>query len=121
MAVVVGSLQPNQPGVLQVDVVVVVVSGVVVVVEVDSSRHPHHPGVSQVVVLVKVDEVLVVVVVVVISEPLLRKNFHSTQSKHSSSGAQVGTSSYTFNTSDMTFLILWVPIPTRHPLSATVS
>lgn len=120
--VVVGSLQPNQPGVLHVDVVVLVVlSSVVVVVEVDSSRHPHHPGVWQVVVLVKVGDVVLALVVVVVSEPLLRKYFHSTQSKHSSSGAQVGTLSYTFNTSDMTFLILWVPIPTRHPLSATVS
>lgn len=81
VVVAVGSLQPNQPGVLQVDVVVVVVLVVVVVVVVvDSSRQPHHPGVLHVEVLVRVGEALVVVVVVVISEPLLLKNFQSTQS-----------------------------------------
>lgn len=83
--VVVGSLQPNQPGVLQVDVVVVVVLVlvavvVVVVAVVDSSRQPHQPGVLHVDVLVRVGEAVVVVVVVVISEPLLLKNFHRTQS-----------------------------------------
>lgn len=76
--VVVGSLQPNQPGVLHVVVVVdrllvvEVVLDVVVVSVVVLSKQPHHPGVSQVDVLVKdidVDEDLVVVVV--ISEPLL--------------------------------------------------
>lgn len=78
LIVVVGSLQPNQPGVLQVVVVVVVVEMLVVVVVVDVlvvvlSKQPHHPGVSQVDVLVaEVDvEVVVVVVVVVISDPLL--------------------------------------------------
>lgn len=58
--VVVLSLQPNQPGVLQVvegiDVVVtsvvVVLEGLVVEVP---SLHPHHPGVLQVSVLVLVD------------------------------------------------------------------
>lgn len=84
VVVVVGSLQPNQPGVLHVVVVaaLVVVDVVVVpVVVVLSSRHPHHPGVSQVEVLVAVGEVVEVTVVVdVVSEPLLRKNFHSSQS-----------------------------------------
>jgi hypothetical protein len=47
VVVVVSSLQPNHPGVLQVEVVVVVVvlvevTGFVVVV---SSKHPHQPGV----------------------------------------------------------------------------
>lgn len=74
--VVVGSLQPNQPGVLHVVVEVVVAVSVVL-----SSRHPHHPGVLQVDVLVALVELVEVAVeVVVISEPLLRKNFHSSQS-----------------------------------------
>jgi hypothetical protein len=85
VVVVVGSLHPNQPGVLHVVVVavgeLVVVLVVVVVVVVVSSKHPHQPGVSQVDVLVlDVDVVEVDVVVVVISEPLLRKNFQSSQS-----------------------------------------
>jgi hypothetical protein len=77
----VGSLHPNQPGVLHVDVVVVVV--VVSEVVVVSSRQPHQPGVLQVVVLVEVNVVVVDVVelvVVVLSDPLLLKNFHSSQS-----------------------------------------
>ena len=84
--VVVGSLQPNQPGVLHVEVVAVVVVGSEVVgpVVVVSSRHPHHPGVWQVDVLVGEDEVVevvgAVVEVVVVSDPLLRKNFQSSQS-----------------------------------------
>jgi len=66
------SLQPNQPGVLHVEVVVVVVSVELVVVVVDvvevlSSRHPHHPGVLQVEVRVA-DVLLVLLVVVVMSE-----------------------------------------------------
>jgi len=78
--VVVGSLQPNQPGVLQL-VVVVVVDVVVAVSVVLSSRQPHQPGVLQVDVLVALVELVEVAVeVVVISEPLLRKNFHSSQS-----------------------------------------
>ena len=81
--VVVGSLQPNQPGVLHVlddvDEDELVEVAVVVVL---SSKHPHHPGVSHVEVLVDVVlvELAVVLVVVVISDPLLRKNFHSSQS-----------------------------------------
>jgi hypothetical protein len=46
--VVVSSLQPNQPGVLQVDVEVVMVVLLLAVVPdvvVVSSRHPHQPGV----------------------------------------------------------------------------
>jgi hypothetical protein len=71
--VVVGSLHPNQPGVLQVDVdvvvIVVVVDPSVVVV---SSRQPHHPGVLHVEVLVLLQVVVVVgTVVVVVSVPLL--------------------------------------------------
>jgi len=76
--VVVGSLQPNQPGVLHVDVVVkdvivVIVDPLVVV----SSKQPHHPGVLQVSVRVRVEvevEVMMVVVVVDESVPLLSKN-----------------------------------------------
>lgn len=77
--VVVGSLQPNQPGVLQVVVVEVfegdeVVEVVVEVVVAVSSRQPHHPGVLQVAVrvLVELDEWEVVVL---LSDPLLSKNF----------------------------------------------
>jgi hypothetical protein len=73
------SLQPNQPGVLQVDVDddVDVLFGVVPVVVVVSSKQPHHPGVLQVSVLVRV--LLVEVAVgfevldVVVSVPLLSK------------------------------------------------
>lgn len=48
--IVVGSLHPNHPGVLQVEVVIVLVMVVVGVfdVVVDSSRQPHQPGVLQV-------------------------------------------------------------------------
>lgn len=69
--VVVGSLHPNQPGVLHVAVVDVLI-GVVVV----SSRQPHHPGVLHVSVLV-LEYVLVLVLLslVVVSVPLLSKNF----------------------------------------------
>ena len=55
--VVVGSLHPNHPGVLQVDVEVLVVVVDVVDVVVVVSRQPHQPGVSQVVVRVFVDVV----------------------------------------------------------------
>lgn len=58
-AVIVLSLQPNQPGVTHVVVAEEVVLDVVVVVVVVSSLHPNHPGVSQ----VEVDELVVVVVV----------------------------------------------------------
>lgn len=100
----VGSLQPNQPGVLQLEVVEVVslvvvdvdvdvdVDVVVVVVVVDSSRQPHQPGVLQVLVRVRVFDVLVVLEVVV-SEPLLSKNFQLKQSTHSVSAVHGGTSS----------------------------
>ena len=69
--VVVGSLHPNQPGVLHV---VVVEDEVVEVVVVVSSRQPHHPGVLHVVVrvVVELDEL---VVEILPSEPLLSKNF----------------------------------------------
>lgn len=122
VVVVVGSLQPNQPGVLHVEVDVPVAEDVeVVVVVVVSSRQPHHPGVLQVDVLVEVGDVVVVVAVVVISEPLLRKNFQSWQSKHSSSRSQVGSLSYSSITSLITDLMRCVPIATRQPLSSTVS
>lgn len=84
------SLQPNQPGVWQVvvgvggDVVVVVVGemgavdfvedGLLVVVVVVSLQ-PHQPGVLHVTVVLLLD-ILVNVVVVVVSVPLLWKNFH---------------------------------------------
>jgi hypothetical protein len=73
--VVVGSLHPNQPGVLQVVVVEVLNEDEVVeVVVVVSSRQPHHPGVLHVVVrvLVELDELEVDVL---LFEPLLSKNF----------------------------------------------
>jgi hypothetical protein len=52
------SLQPNQPGVLHVEVDEVLVLVAVVAVaedDVDSSRHPHQPGVLHVSVRVRVD------------------------------------------------------------------
>ena len=75
------SLQPNQPGVLQVDVdeVVVVLTVVVALPVVDSSRQPHQPGVLHVSVRVRVLRVRVEVEVgfgldeVVVSVPLLSK------------------------------------------------
>jgi hypothetical protein len=123
-AVVVLSLHPNQPGVLHV--VVVVVDVVVVVVEaglvvVVSSRQPHQPGVLHVSVrvrvLVDVDELLEVVV----SVPLLSYIFQFAQSLHSGVNLHSGTVSYAIRTSWMTTRILWVPMPTRHPFSATTS
>lgn len=82
--VVSSSLQPNQPGVLHVevdDVVVIVVLVCDLVVE-SSSRQPHQPGVLQVSVLVRLDLVDVDVavgfelLVVVVSVPLLSKYSH---------------------------------------------
>jgi len=90
-AVVVGSLQPNQPGVLQVDVDVDVdkddekVDVVVAPVVVLSSRHPHHPGVLQVSVRVRVTVLVLEVLEVVVSVPLLSKYFHLKQSWQSRS------------------------------------
>jgi len=81
--VVVGSLHPNHPGVLHVDVDVeeLLLLDVVVVAPlvVDSSRHPHQPGVLHVSVLVRV-ELVVLLLVAVVEVPLLSKNFHNTQS-----------------------------------------
>lgn len=119
---VVLSLHPNHPGVLQVDVedvdvVVVVVEIPVVVV----SRQPHQPGVLQVDVRVRVRVVVVDVEVVVVSVPLLSYIFHWAQSRHSGVKEHSGTSSYFKMTSEITARILCVPIPTRHPLSATTS
>jgi len=75
----VSSLQPNQPGVLQVEVDVVVVDDDVVVVGppvVLSSKQPHHPGVLQVSVRVLVDVEVDVMLRVVVEDsvPLLSKN-----------------------------------------------
>lgn len=79
--IVVGSLQPNQPGDLQEEVVIVLVMVVVGVVVVDSSRQPHQPGVLQ--VSVRVCEVVLdglFVLLVVVSLLLLSKNFQLKQS-----------------------------------------
>lgn len=122
--VVVLSLQPNQPGVLQVEVeeellvVVVVTSPVVVVV---SSRQPHQPGVLHVSVRVRVVVVLDGFEVVVDSVPLLSYIFQFAQSLHSGVNLHSGTVSYFNRTSLMTDKILCVPTPTRQPLSATTS
>lgn len=122
VVVVVLSLQPNHPGVLQVLVVDVDVVVSVVVVVVVSSRHPHQPGVWQVAVRVFVlvdvedDEV-----VVVPSVPLLSYIFQLAQSRHSGVNLHSGTSSYFMITSWMTARILCVPMPTRQPLSPTTS
>ncbi len=103
--VVVGSLQPNQPGVLQVEVVLLVEVEDEVVAVLVLSRQPHHPGVWQVEV-----RVLVVVLVdeeeVVESDPLLSKYFQLKQSTHSSSVAHCGTVSYSRRTLSMTLWIL---------------
>ena len=73
--VVVGSLQPNQPGVWQVEVdveVVVVIADVVGLVVVVSSRHPHQPGVLHVSVRVRVYVLVgLLEALVVVSVPLL--------------------------------------------------
>jgi hypothetical protein len=82
--VVVSSLQPNQPGVLHVEVVDVDVLVVLLCDPVvDSSRHPHQPGVLHVSVLVRadfvdvgfkdVDVAVCLELVVVVSVPLLSK------------------------------------------------
>jgi hypothetical protein len=103
---VLGSLQPNQPGVLQVVVVsvlVIVVVEVVDVVVVDSSRQPHQPGVLQ--VSVRVNEVVLeetVVLLVVVSLLLLSKNVQLKQSWQSVSSSQLGTVSYFSSTSLIT-------------------
>jgi len=79
--VVVLSRQPNQPGVLHVDVELVVVVLVLVTVPdevVVSSRHPHHPGVLQ--VSVRVLERVEVVVAVVLSLLCPSTSFHNGQS-----------------------------------------
>ena len=83
VVVVDSSRQPNQPGVLHVDVdfdevlleVEVVVRESVVV---DSSRQPNQPGVLHVSVRVRLEVVVVVgmTTVVVVSVPLLSKNSH---------------------------------------------
>jgi len=123
--IVLGSLQPNQPGVLQVVVVsvlVIVVVGVCDVVVVDSSRQPHQPGVLQ--VSVRVCEVVVeetVLLLVVVSLLLLSKKDQLKQSWQSVSSSQLGTVSYFSITSLMTLTIRWVPTPIRQPRSPTVS
>jgi len=123
--IVLGSLQPNQPGVLHVVVVsvlVIVVVEIVDVVVVDSSRQPHQPGVLQ--VSVRVSEVVLeetVLLLVVVSLLLLSKNVQLKQSWQSVSSSQLGTVSYFSSTSLMTLTIRWVPTPARQPRSPTVS
>ena len=92
MVVVLGSLHPNHPGVLQVVFVMVEVFNddeLVVEMVVVGSRQPHHPGVLHVVVRVLV-EVEVIEEEVVGADPLLSKYFQLKQSIHSSSGTQGG-------------------------------
>lgn len=123
--IVLGSLQPNQPGVLHVVVVsvlVIVVVEIVDVVVVDSSRQPHQPGVLQ--VSVRVSEVVLeetVLLLVVVSLLLFSKNVQLKQSWQSVSSSQLGTVSYFSSTSLMTLTIRWVPTPARQPRSPTVS
>jgi hypothetical protein len=81
VVVVTSSLHPNQPGVLQVEVEVVVMLLLVDVlpeVVVVSSKHPHHPGVWQVEVRVCDRVVEVGTVVAVLLFPVT--SFHSGQS-----------------------------------------
>ena len=121
LVVVVGSLQPNQPGVLHVELEVLDVLVVdVVVVVVVSSRQPHHPGVWQVVVRVLV-EVKELDFDVVVSDPLLSKYFQLKQSIPFESCTHSGTVSSFSRTSSMTTCIRWFPMPTRQPKSLTVS
>ena len=67
--VVLSSLQPNQPGVMQVVVVIVLVM-VAVEMVVLSSKQPHQPGVLHVSTLVRVEDVDVGSAEVVVSVPL---------------------------------------------------
>lgn len=119
---VVGSLHPNQPGVLHDDVVIVLVIVVVGVVVVVSSRQPHQPGVLQVSVRVcDVVELEVEIFEVVVSLLLLSKNFQLKQSWQSTSSSQLGTVSYFSSTSFITLMMRCVPTPVRQPRSPTVS
>jgi hypothetical protein len=101
------SLQPNHPGVAQLVVVLVLV--MVVVDCVDSSKQPHHPGVLHVAVrdvdVLDVVDVEVEERVVVVSEPLLSKNFQLKQSPHPESWMHLAGSSYCSITSEMTDLM----------------
>ena len=127
----VGSLQPHQPGVLQVVVVVVVVVEVEVevevvvigtlvvvreVVDVSSSRQPHHPGVLHVEVRLRVlvDEVDgggdVAVLLLLPST-----SFQSGQSTHSGVNLHSGTVSYTLMICSITVMILCDQMCTPHP------
>lgn len=97
-----------------------VVIGVVEVVV--SSLHPHHPGVLQVDVRVAVVDVLRETELVVVgSDPLLSKYFQLKQSTHSVSWTHSGNSSYARMTSEMTDRILCQLILARQFLSWTVS
>jgi len=78
VVVVISSLHPNQPGVLQVEVVVVLVLVVDPELVVVSSRQPHQPGVLQVEVRVFVLVEDVDVVVALLLLPVT--SFHSGQS-----------------------------------------
>jgi len=92
--VVVGSLHPNQPGVLHVEVELVTeVKEELLLVVVALSRQPHQPGVLQVEVRVRV-VVLMDEDEVVESDPLLSKYFQLKQSTHSLSGTHSGGLSY---------------------------
>lgn len=107
----VGSLHPNQPGVLHV-VVGADTDAVDVLIEEDVlSRQCHHPGVLQVWVRVydredredREDDVGVRLVEDAVVVVIVPSNLHLKQSAHSaSSGSHFGTSSYTLITSLMT-------------------
>lgn len=123
------------------DVVVGMISDVLVpVVVVVSSKQPHQPlksssvithpkvekggayGVLQVSVRVRLMVVEVEVLEDVVgSVPLLSYIFQLPQSLHSGVNLHSGTVSYFKMTSRITARILCVPIPTRQPLSPTVS
>ena len=104
--VVISSLHPNQPGDRHVVVVMVsvVVTGTVILLV--SSKHPHQPGVLHVSVLVRVVDVEEEEELVVVSVPLLSKNFHSKQSIQSSCCMHLGTASYFSITACITLPIL---------------
>lgn len=110
VVVVMSSLQPNQPGVLQVvvDGMLVVVLCLEVVVVGSSSRHPHQPGVLQVSVRVLLNVLVcdMMVVVVIGSEPLLSKNSHGKQSVQLTYCSHFAGESYFSKTSRITSTIL---------------
>lgn len=104
------SLQPNQPGVLHVEVELVDVDVFECVVVSGSSKQPHQPGVLHVSVLVREDADVLVTKVEDVEDdgsvPLLSKNDQGKQSVQSTYCSHLAGSSYCSKTSLITFMIL---------------